>query len=604
MAKNKNKAVAAQPVAVTPAKNFDARGFYRPEQYVGPWAILPDRLTTYLSFVNKLDLNMLAAAAADKRAAIAAMLSTATSPSEDLPTQNPDEPKKDDEKKDDEKPDSRAKLLADLDELKKEQSELNDEIKQAEEDLNKKKEDKSEQDEKAIKQAEEDLKEKKEQCDKLQKAIDDLTSKVNAADDDDASPAEEKAEDEEKKPEDDTKKEESEDDEDEEKKPQASAIRADAGGAVARKSDYAMIGDTAVITLAGPITKHPTSFSDAIGGASTVQTRRAIRQANADSTVERICLLFDSPGGTVAGVQELMDEVKLSSKPIWSYAEDMCASAAYFIASQTGFIASNPAALVGSIGTLVVMQDTSGMYAKNGIVMHVLSTGKWKGVGMDGKEITDEHVEHLQTMVDQVNALFSPVVMESRKLTPEARTEVKEGGVYIASEAMKLGLVDAVMSFDDFLSKFEASTGTASVNQKAYAEGQAAAALFYKQMLAAVDNDAELASRMFLAGKSINAAREAKSTALKAELAMLKATGADADAGQKKPVDIGAKKSSDTAENEFMSLVREEQKKTGKTARDAMSVITARHPEIYKEYQATFTRIEEVSTGNAPEGAK
>src|SRR5262245_25294579 len=73
---------------------------------------------------------------------------------------------------------------------------------------------------------------------------------------------------------------------------------------------YEMLADgIAGIRLDGPMTKYDSSFSSLFGGVSTVRTRRAVRDAMADPNVKGIMLIFDSPGGTVAGTSDLADDV-------------------------------------------------------------------------------------------------------------------------------------------------------------------------------------------------------------------------------------------------------------------------------------------------------
>jgi protease-4 len=127
----------------------------------------------------------------------------------------------------------------------------------------------------------------------------------------------------------------------------------------------------AVISLTGKLMKQQASMG---GGTSTVQARRDIRAAASDPDIGAILLRIDSPGGTAAGTKELADEITAAKtkKPVWAYVEDMAASAAYWAASQASRIIANETALVGSIGTYGVVQDTSGMAAMEGVKVHVI----------------------------------------------------------------------------------------------------------------------------------------------------------------------------------------------------------------------------------------
>src|SRR5437868_4955339 len=83
----------------------------------------------------------------------------------------------------------------------------------------------------------------------------------------------------------------------------------------------------AVIQATGLLMKSASSM----GGTSTIQLRRDLRQAKADADVAGVLLAIDSPGGTVAGTDDLAQEVAdvRRAKPVWAHCVDLCASAAY-----------------------------------------------------------------------------------------------------------------------------------------------------------------------------------------------------------------------------------------------------------------------------------
>ena len=87
-------------------------------------------------------------------------------------------------------------------------------------------------------------------------------------------------------------------------------------------------GGVAVIDMIGPFTKFGSSFSSNPG---TLQLRRAVRSAVSEQTIEAIVLRIDSPGGAVAGLDDLAQAVAKASrvKPVVAFIEDLCASAAY-----------------------------------------------------------------------------------------------------------------------------------------------------------------------------------------------------------------------------------------------------------------------------------
>jgi protease-4 len=214
-------------------------------------------------------------------------------------------------------------------------------------------------------------------------------------------------------------------------------------------------GDVAMISLTGKLMKQQASMG---GGTSTVQARRDIRAAASDPDIGAILLRIDSPGGTAAGTKELADEIAAAKakKPVWAYVEDMAASAAYWAASQASRIIANETALIGSIGTYGVVQDTSGMAAMEGVKVHVIRAGAFKGAGTPGTEITAEHLTEMQRTVDGLNEYFLAGVTAGRSMLTAARVrELADGRAYLAAEAKTLGLIDAIGSFDQALSELQ-----------------------------------------------------------------------------------------------------------------------------------------------------
>jgi len=214
-------------------------------------------------------------------------------------------------------------------------------------------------------------------------------------------------------------------------------------------SGYLMAGDgVAVVPIMGPMMKGSSKYPH----ANTIDARRAVRAAVRDEAVGAILLHIDSPGGggMVAGTAELADDVRRAGeqKPVVAYGEDLLASAAYWVASQARSISANKTAEVGSIGTVAVVEDTSGAAAMEGVTVHVVSTGAYKGAFSDGAPVTAQHLEYLAERVAELNGHFLGAVTAGRGLSGTALEAVSDGRVWGANTAKELGLVDAVEPLD------------------------------------------------------------------------------------------------------------------------------------------------------------
>lgn len=236
------------------------------------------------------------------------------------------------------------------------------------------------------------------------------------------------------------------------------------------EAGHVMSGDQkiGVVMIAGPLMKSVGSMS---AGTSTVRARRDIRQLAKDPEVSAILLMVDSPGGTVAGTASLAADIREAgkSKLVWAYADDLCASAAYWIASQCDQIFANDrTAMVGSIGTLAVLYDYSRAAANSGIRTLVIGTGPIKGAGAIGSEITAEQEAYFRGLVEDAQTSFDAAVSQGRKLSAKQLAGVKTGGVFGASEALDRNLIDGIRSFDQVVTEL-----AAEARRKARASKQA-----------------------------------------------------------------------------------------------------------------------------------
>lgn len=238
-------------------------------------------------------------------------------------------------------------------------------------------------------------------------------------------------------------------------------LEARRGSSSEEDKPYAMVGSIAVISLIGAMTKKSTSFSS---GASTIELRSLLRAAARDEDVTGILLRVDSPGGSVSGTADLADDIAsiTQRKKCVAYVEDTCCSAALWVASQCSAIYSNRTAIIGSIGTYMAIEDYSRLAANQGIEVHVLSTGKHKGAGVPGAAITSEQLAHFQQTVDDLNEHFLSAVSKGRGMSRSRLTEYADGRVWVGEQAVEIGLIDGIASFDDVLLTMQKSAKRSS----------------------------------------------------------------------------------------------------------------------------------------------
>lgn len=226
----------------------------------------------------------------------------------------------------------------------------------------------------------------------------------------------------------------------------------------------------ALVSINGPMTKHYSSYG---GSCSTVDLRKTIRSLAADDGVRGIMLVAETPGGTTAGTHELANDIAAAAqrKPVWGFCSDLCASAGYWALCRTSRIIANAPARVGSIGTYGYVVDSSAAFADAGLKAYVVNAGEFKGSFEPGTEITESQLSQLRSEIIAVNQFFLSAVKAGRGMDDVQVAAIADGRVHLASDALKLGLIDAVMSFDEAFDSFVASIEGRSTDDSTPADG-------------------------------------------------------------------------------------------------------------------------------------
>lgn len=234
---------------------------------------------------------------------------------------------------------------------------------------------------------------------------------------------------------------------------------------------YTLKDGVATISIVGVLVKYPTWWSSR---ASSIEIQKTLQRAIADFQVRSIALVIDSPGGMVAGVNELMEYITQvngtgpGQKPIHAVVSDLAASAGYMIASACTSISCNTWGESGCIGVYCVLTDETKYWEEIGISFEVISSGGVKGLGADGK-VTPELRADVQRGIDDAYNLFLEAVMRGRKIDLQQAKKLGDGRSWVAAQAKQLGLIDTVASVGDSIVAITQRTQTMTAEQvKAY----------------------------------------------------------------------------------------------------------------------------------------
>lgn len=236
------------------------------------------------------------------------------------------------------------------------------------------------------------------------------------------------------------------------------AAHADAGVSLTQPATVTRVGRVAVVDIVGTLTKYGSSM---VEGPAMTQIRATLRAIGKTRSASRVVLAFDSPGGTHSGIGELAHEIRAlraTGVDVVAYVSDMCASAAYWLASQCRTITANDTAFVGSIGSLQWVWDTSDEAKQAGRTVRVFRSAPGKGF-VDGEPVNDELAAQLQREVDTAAAQLVAAVNSGRK---RDLTSLATGDVWSAAEAVANGLIDAVGTLDQLIGGLEMADAPSS----------------------------------------------------------------------------------------------------------------------------------------------
>jgi len=381
------------------------------------------------------------------------------------------------------------------------------------------------------------------------------------------------------------------------------------------KAQMKIENGAAIINIHGILMKSPPAWLSFFGITATDYNdiQQQIAEALGNNNINAIMLHTNSPGGAVAGASETAEAIANANKikPVTAYIEDIGASGAYYLASQASSITANPNAEIGSIGVYGVYEDLSKMAEMEGIKVIVIKSGEHKGMGVPGAEITDNQIKAIQDVIDGMNDNFKNAVAAGRKIGKEKVNELATGQVWIAKDALKLGLIDSIVNGINFSNTSENKTNGSNtkgntmpentqtqIDEKAIAEKASAKSTAderqrMKDLQAAFPVDPVFAMEQFTKGSDVTAAKAAyadvlatKNAELTKENTELKAKKPVSTAGEEGKAVETAGSGSAAAEGtgDFMVLAKERatEKKIGIT--DAMKQIAAENPESHQAF--------------------
>jgi len=179
-----------------------------------------------------------------------------------------------------------------------------------------------------------------------------------------------------------------------------------------------------------------------------------IEDADNDDTIDDIVLVVDTPGGTVAGVENVAVAVENAKKPITVVVDNMmCSGGMWAFAGADRIYATNTSVL-GSIGVIVsytTEEDGKKQY-------HLVSkNAPNKRCDLADSSCIDRVQEQIDTLEDK---FYERMVKAFGKTREEIKADFKDGAVEYADVLLEKGYIDGIATYQEVYRSLATKTDT------------------------------------------------------------------------------------------------------------------------------------------------
>lgn len=217
-------------------------------------------------------------------------------------------------------------------------------------------------------------------------------------------------------------------------------------------SNYNPETRTGFLSISGPTTYRRTGWEALCGGVSYESLKEDMKLF-VEQGARTVVMDVNSGGGEAQGmidsakyIRQLADENNIK---IVGFADGSACSAAYGLLSIADEIVATVDSSIGSVGVLISLTDSSRALEKEGYKKVFVTAGQNKIPFADDGSFKPEFIDRLQTQVNELYERFTAHVAEQRGMSQEA-VKNTEADVFSAKEALELGLIDQIMTFEQF----------------------------------------------------------------------------------------------------------------------------------------------------------
>lgn len=201
--------------------------------------------------------------------------------------------------------------------------------------------------------------------------------------------------------------------------------------------------------------------SISIDGLITVDDRMValIDRIREDKNARAVLVDINSQGGTAIGGEELYLALKRlrEEKPVVILMRTLCTSAGYLTALGGDHLLARKGTLTGSIGVIIQSFEATELAESIGIEPIIVRSGDLKAVPNPLEKIEPEQRAFVKSVVEDFYAFFLAIVKDERELSDASLKLITDGRVFTGSQAVEVGLVDAIGGKREALEWLEAN---------------------------------------------------------------------------------------------------------------------------------------------------
>lgn len=192
-----------------------------------------------------------------------------------------------------------------------------------------------------------------------------------------------------------------------------------------------------------------------IVGSETVDDLNKLAK---DDDVKAVVIRVNSPGGSAVASEQIWHAIQnlKAKKPVVISMGGLAASGGYMISAGANYIFAEPTTITGSIGIFGLIPNFSGLVTdKLGVTFDGVKTNRF-GDYEENLVFSNDNTEELNNMqgyVDRGYETFLSIVGQGRKMKRDEVHEIAQGRVWLATDALKIKLVDKLGSLSDAVKK-------------------------------------------------------------------------------------------------------------------------------------------------------